>query len=66
MSKRKYKKGRQIESVADFETCKAEFFAWQGNTKHRSIFEHWQYCTLKNSIDNGHLFVAEKIEEMEL
>ena len=51
MSKPKYKQGKQIGSVADFEKSECLYFKVKfGNkiqTKHRAFLISWQYRTLK-------------------
>ena len=63
MSKRKYEKGKQINSIAEFEQSSCEFFIWTYATRHRSILESLQYRTLKGIIIHGYLYEAKKIEE---
>lgn len=65
MSKSKYKKGRKIASVCDFDTCESMWFKWFDHTKHRSVLESLQYRTLKNAISKGVIFIAEKKTEAE-
>lgn len=67
MSKRKYKKGKMINSVAEFENSKSRFFivyfgADHCRTIHYSFLEAWQYHTLKNFIKKGAVYEAESIQ----
>ena len=66
MSKRKYKKGKQINSIAEFEQSSCEFFIWNYATRHRSILQSLQYRTLKGIITHGYLYEAKKIEEEDM
>ena len=65
MTKPKYKKGRRIQSVADFSrTCWLWFIVEFGNTKktlHRSFLISWQYRTLEQFVNAGRVFVANPI-----
>ena len=63
MSKRKYKKGKQISSIAEFEESSCEFFIWNNATRHRAVLVSLQYRTLKGIINRGFLYEAKKIEE---
>ena len=62
MSKPKYKQGKQICSMADFEKSECLYFKVKfGNkiqTKHRAFLISWQYRTLKMFIDRGWVFEA--------
>ena len=64
MSKSKYKQGKRIMSMADFEKSDCTYFKVKfGNriqTKHRGFLISWQYRTLKLFIDGGLVFEAEK------
>lgn len=62
MSKPKYKAGRMIYSINQFENCGSKWFKWNGKTVHRVILENQQYRVLKNSIENGYIRVAELID----
>lgn len=62
MSKAKYKKGRKIESIADFEKSSCQYFKVMEKTTHRAWIENWQYRVLKNTIQKGFLFETELIE----
>ena len=62
MSKSKYKKGRIIESISDFDQCESLWYKWNGKTAHRSVLMSLQYRTLMNSIIRGRIFVAERKE----
>lgn len=64
--KAKYKRGRKIESVGDFEKSEARFyrvcFGNNERTKHRGFLEAWQYHTLELFIRNGWVYEADAIE----
>ena len=65
MSKPKYKQGKQICSIADFEKSECLYFkvkfGGKLQTKHRSFLISWQYRTLKLFIDGGLVFEAERM-----
>lgn len=63
MSKPKYKFGKQIKSVAEFEKSTCTFFKVGMQTTHRGWIESWQYRVLKNYISSGNIHEAELIEE---
>lgn len=62
---RKYKKDKLVESVAEFEESKKEWFVVQygknSKTTHRAFLESWQYHVLKIFIDNKRIYEAERI-----
>lgn len=67
MSHRKYKQGKQICSISDFDkSCSLYYMVHFGaknvQTKHRSFLMSWQYRTLLNFIIKGLLFEAERME----
>ena len=63
MSKPKYKRGKQIKTVADFEKSGATWFrvlfGMTERTKHRSFLISWQYHTLEMFIRAGRIFEAD-------
>jgi hypothetical protein len=66
MAKKKYKRGKKIESISDFEKSKCDYFivyfgCTNPQTKHRAFLISWQYRTLLGFIENGFVFEAEKI-----
>lgn len=63
MSKAKYKQGRRITSISDFDSCENKWYKWNGKTTHRSVLISLQYRTLLNTIVAGRLSTAELIEE---
>lgn len=65
MSKSKYKYGKRIESISDFDSCPSLFYKWNGKTTHRSVLISLQYRTLLNAIIDGRVYVAEKEEDNE-
>ena len=62
MSKAKYKQGKQIRSIAEFDACENKWYKWNGTTRHRSALMSLQYRTLLNTILSGRLYTAELIE----
>lgn len=63
MSKPKYKQGKQVTSVAQFDESETRFFKWQNKTLHRGFITAWQYHFLKMQIEQGKLYEADFIEE---
>ena len=62
VSKPKYKLGKKIETVADFEKSTCTFFKIGIKTYHRGWLENFQYRVLKNYISSGNLHEAYLIE----
>ena len=65
MSKPKYKQGKQIHSISEFDTCKSHWYKWNGKTTHREVLISLQYRTLLNTINSGRLYTAELIDKVE-
>lgn len=65
MSKSKYKHGRQITTISDFDQCESKLYKWNGKTVHRAVLISLQYRTLLNAIISGRLYVADRITEEE-
>lgn len=63
MSKAKYKQGRRITSISDFDSCESKWYKWNGKTTHRSVLISLQYRTLLNTIVAGRLSTAELMEK---
>lgn len=63
MSKSKYKKGRQITTISEFDQCESKWYKWNNKTVHRSVLMSLQYRTLLNSIIGKRLYVADFIQE---
>ena len=67
MSKPKYKAGRPVYTVGEFERCESLFFKvrFGSNLKtlHRSFLEAWQFHTLQWFCRCGKVYEAERIEE---
>ena len=61
--KAKYKQGKQICSISEFDACESLWYKWNGKTSHRSVLMSLQYRTLMNTIIAGRLYTAELIEE---
>lgn len=60
MSKAKYKQGKQICSISEFDQCESRWYKWNGKTTHRSVLISLQYRTLLNAIIAGRIYVAER------
>lgn len=63
MSKTKYKQGKQICSISNFDNSSKQWYKWNGKTVHRSVLISLQYRTLLNTIMNGRLYEADLIED---
>ena len=65
----KYKKGKKIESISDFENSHSLWyrviFGANERTKHRSFLESWQYHTLDVFVRRGWVYEAELIQKEE-
>ncbi len=64
MSKARYKKGKQIRSISEFDACPSLWYKWNGCTRHRSALISLQYRTLLNLIVSGRLYTAELIDDV--
>ena len=65
MSKARYKQGKRIYSISEFDTCESLWYKWNGRTTHRSVLISLQYRTLLNTIIGGRLYTAELIDKAE-
>lgn len=65
MSKTRYRKGKRIYSISEFDTCKSLWYKWNDKTIHRSFLISLQYRTLLNTIISGRLYTAELIDKAE-
>ena len=67
MSKPKYKRGKPIKTVADFEKSSSTWFrvlfGMEERTKHRSFLISWQYHTLDMFIRAGRVFEADPADD---
>ena len=63
MSKPKYKVGKQVSSIAEFDATSNLYFKWRGRTIHRAALESMQYRVLRGIIEAGYVYVADPIEE---
>ena len=65
--KAKYKRGKMIESVADFEKSTATWyivrFGDEERTRNRGFLISWQYFLLKRFIDRRWIFEAVPTDE---
>lgn len=65
MSRPKFKTGKQIKSISDFDQSECMYFKVRfGNklqTKHKSFLTSWQYILLKRFIQAGSIFEAEPV-----
>lgn len=61
---RKYKQGKQIKSVAQYESASKylTFLMIHGRTTHIGWIESWQYRTLQNIIKSGAMYEALPID----
>ena len=62
MAKSKYRQGRRIETISDFDSCESLWYKWNGKTTHRAVLISLQYRTLLNAIISGRVYVAERRE----
>lgn len=64
--KAKYKRGKKIVSVGDFEKSPAMFyrvkFGRDERTRHRGFLTSWQYQTLETFIHRGWVYEADPID----
>lgn len=65
MSKAKYRTGKRIVSISDFDSCGSLWYKWNGKTTHRSVLISLQYRTLLNTIVDGRLYRAERMNDNE-
>lgn len=63
MSKSKYKQGRKICSISEFDKCESIWYKWNGKTTHRSVLISLQYRTLMWAIIRGDIYTAELIDK---
>ena len=65
--KAKYKRGKMIKSVSDFEKSTATWyrvrFGNEERTRHRGFLISWQYQLLERFIKNGSIFEAIPTDE---
>lgn len=64
MSQRRYRKGKQIDSIAEFERSKSQWFVVKygarEKTTHIGWVMSWQYRMLKDCINAGRLYEAKE------
>ena len=58
MTRPKYKQGKQICSISEFNACENLWYKWNGKTVHRSVLISLQYRTLLNAIRLGLIYKA--------
>ena len=63
MSKSKYKQGKLINTISEFDQCESLWYKWNEKTTHRSVLMSLQYRTLLNAIIAGRIYTAEREEE---
>ena len=63
MSVSKYKQGKQINTISEFDECPSLWYKWNGKTRHRSVLISLQYRTLLNAIISGRIYVAERSDK---
>lgn len=61
MTKAKFKDGKTIRSVAEFEQSQKMWFRWRKKTVHRAWLESLQYRGLKHYIELGTIREADDI-----
>lgn len=61
----KYKKGKRIDTISEFDQCESLWYKWHGRTTNRSVLTSLQYRKLWLDIINGYVYTAERIEEIE-
>lgn len=71
MSKKQYKRGKQICTISDFDESPSRYYivyfgSTNPQTKHRSFLMSWQYRTLLNFIIKGYVFEANRIIEAKM
>ena len=62
MSKSKYRQGKRIKTISEFDQCESLWYKWNGKTTHRSVLMSLQYRTLLNAIINGMVYIAYREE----
>ena len=69
MSAKKYKQGKRINTIAEFDQSEKMYyivhFGSTVRTRHRSFLMSLQYRTLWKFIFNGMIYEAERVEEDE-
>jgi hypothetical protein len=67
MSKPKYKSGKQIQSISEFDQSNCTYFMVNFGdglrTKHKSFIYSWQYRIVKHFIERGSIFEATLIKQ---
>ena len=69
MSKPKYKDGKQIKTILQFERSTCDWYRLhhmgpkRTKTVHRAFLISWQYQFLKNFINKGWIYEAKLVEE---
>ena len=58
MSKKKYKKGKQIRTIEELE--QQEFIYWQGKVYHYGFWGSWQYRWVIDRLKCGQFFTVER------
>lgn len=61
MSKAKYKQGKQICTISDFDNSGKRWYKWRSKTVNRSVLISLQYRTLKECILSGVIYEADLI-----
>ena len=61
--KPKYKQGKRICSISEFDACESTWFKWNGKTSHRSVLMSLQYRTLLGLITRGFIYIAERRQD---
>jgi len=61
-SRRKYKRGKRIWTIEQFDKC--SFIYWHNQIKHVEFVKSWQYRIVLKAINNGWFYEAIKKEEL--
>lgn len=61
MSKAKYKKGKRIRTISEFDQSPCLWYKFRDKTVHRSFLISWQYRTLLNAINSGFIFECDEV-----
>lgn len=60
---KKWKQGKKIKSMAQYEKSNATIFIVNGKAYHIGWIESWQYRVLKDAIRNGRVYEAVRRKE---
>lgn len=63
MTKAKYKTGKKIRSISEFDASEKLWFKWNNRTVHRSMLISQQYRTLLNWIKRGMIYECDDVRK---